>query len=154
MHPFPHRYVVQASAIGDETILRAPGVPSLSTAAPPQFGGTGDRWSPETLLVGATVDCLLLTFRTMATASKLPWKRLTASAEGTLDRVDGVTRFTALTIRARLTVPEGVDEVKAERLLEKAKQVCLISNSLAAPTTLDAQVVADRSEPAEQHAHA
>lgn len=154
MHPFPHRYVVQASATGDDTMLRAPGVPSLPTSSPPQFGGTGDQWSPETLLVGAAVDCLLLTFRAMATASKLPWKRLTANAEGILDRVDGVTRFTAVTIRARLTVPDGVEEVKAERLLEKAKQACLVSNSLAAPTTLDAQVVVDRSEPAEQHSHA
>lgn len=154
MHPFPHRYAVQASATGDAAMLCAPGVPSLLTAPPPQFGGSGDRWSPETLLVGAAVDCLLLTFRAMASASKLPWKRLTASAEGILDRVDGVVRFTALTIRARLTVPDGVDEVKAERLLEKAKQGCLISNSLTAPTTLDAQVVVDRSEAIEQHSHA
>jgi organic hydroperoxide reductase OsmC/OhrA len=58
----------------------------------------GGQWSPETLLVAAAVDCFVLTFRAIAAASKLPWERLSCNGEGTLDRVDGVTRFTALAL--------------------------------------------------------
>jgi organic hydroperoxide reductase OsmC/OhrA len=103
---------------------------------------TADRgqWSPETLLVAAAVDCFVLTFRAIAAASKLPWERLSCSGEGTLDRVDGVTRFTALALQARLTLPAGGDADKAKRLLEKAERACLVTNSLALQPTLTCDV--------------
>ena len=52
MHPYPHHYVVTASAApeGDVPVSCA-GLPGLVTAPPAEFDGPGDRWSPETLLV-------------------------------------------------------------------------------------------------------
>jgi len=43
-------------------------------------------------------------------------------------------------VRATLSVPAGTDVGKAERLLQKAEQVCLITNSLKAESHLDATV--------------
>jgi peroxiredoxin-like protein len=140
MEPFPHRYGVDATARAERVVLSAPGLPELSSAAPSQFGGPGDQWSPETLLVAAAADCFILTFAAIAQASKLQWKSLSCRAEGVLDRVDGVTRFTALALHARLTVPPGVDVEKAKRLLEKAERNCLITNSLALQATLSCEV--------------
>jgi peroxiredoxin-like protein len=141
MHPFPHRYLVEAEAADAERItVSAPGLPPLATAAPVEFGGPGDQWSPETLLVAAAVDCFVLTFRAIAQASKLPWTHLSCSGEGVLDRVEGTTRFTALALTARLTVPADGDAEKARRLLEKAERGCLITNSLALQPTLSAEV--------------
>jgi hypothetical protein len=34
---------------------------TLQSAAPAEFDGPGNRWSPETLLVGAVPDCFILT---------------------------------------------------------------------------------------------
>ncbi len=116
-------------------------LPGLATAPPPQFDGPGDRWSPEELLVGAVAAWFILTFRAIARASKLDWTDLECSAEGTLDRVDRVTKFTAFTVRASLTVPEGTDAEKASRLLEKAESSCLITRSLEAATHLEAEVI-------------
>jgi organic hydroperoxide reductase OsmC/OhrA len=45
----------------------------------------------------------------------------------------------------RLQVPAGTDEAKARRLLEKAEQSCLISNSLKAPVHLQAEVHMERT---------
>ena len=131
MQPFPHRYTVSAegAAAGDVTVS-AVDLPVLATAAPAEFGGPGDRWSPETLLAATVSDCFVLTFRAIARASKLDWDRLQCRTEGVLDRVDGVTQFTEYHIHALLEAPEGIDSVKAERLLHKAEQVCLITNSL------------------------
>src|SRR5512145_2994406 len=54
MDPFPHTYRVRGVARdGQDPELLADGLPRLPTASPPEFGGPGDRWSPETLLVGA-----------------------------------------------------------------------------------------------------
>jgi len=141
MHPYPHHY--QASADAAETglvAIEAPNLPSLESAPPAQFGGPGGRWSPETLLVAAATDCFVLTFRAIARASKLPWRRLSCSGEGTLDRVEGVTRFTALALHAELVVPADVDPTRAERLLQKAERGCLVSRSLALEPTLTSSV--------------
>jgi peroxiredoxin-like protein len=144
MHPYPHQYDVDATAVPDGAVtLRSNALPPLSTAPPPQFGGPGGHWSPETLLVGAAADCFVLTFRAVAAASKLAWRRLTCSAEGVLDRRDGAVRFTELRLRAHLVVAAGVDTERARRLLEKSESACLVTRSLALPATLSAEVTSD-----------
>jgi organic hydroperoxide reductase OsmC/OhrA len=113
---------------------------ALSCAPPVEFGGPGDQWSPETLLVAAVADCFVLTFRAIARASKLPWKEVQCRAEGILDRVERSTRFTRLVLHAELLVVPGTDVEKAHRLLEKAEQTCLITNSLLAERELTCKV--------------
>jgi organic hydroperoxide reductase OsmC/OhrA len=141
MQELPHRYAVSASAGAEgEVRLEAAGLDPLATAPPAEFGGPGDRWSPETLLVGSVADCFVLTFRAIARASKLPWVSLRCGVEGTLERVERVTQFTGFRVRASLRVPPGVDADKARRLLERAEQTCLITNSLKGSSHLDAEV--------------
>ena len=141
MQAYPHHYEVWAAGLPDGDVeLRSARLQVLSTASPAEFGGPGDRWSPETLLVGAVADCYLLTFRAVARASGLVWRSLECEVRGTLDRVDRVARFTAFNVRARLLVPEGVNEEAARRALEKAERACLITNSLNAAVQLDATV--------------
>jgi organic hydroperoxide reductase OsmC/OhrA len=142
MQAYPHHYVAHARAEREgDVLVGSDDLPSLKTAPPPQFGGLPGKWSPETLLVAAAVDCFILTFRAIATASKLPWQALDCDGQGVLDRREGVVRFTELHLRARLLVPAGGDPDRAKRLLEKAEGVCLITSSLALRPTLSAEVV-------------
>ena len=143
MHSYPHLYTVhaRAQATGDVD-LDAERLPTLKTAPPVEFDGPGDRWSPETLLCAAVADCFVLSFRAVARASKLDWQAVEASVEGKLDRVEGKSRFTEIVVRATLRVPAGTDHQRAEKLMEKAEQVCLISNSLLAERRLEPTVVA------------
>jgi len=141
MHPYPHSYQVKAAADADNAVLlSSAGLSTLPSHPPEQFGGPGDHWSPETLLVAAVADCFILTFRAIARASQLAWLHLDCKTDGILDRVDNVTRFTRFDIRATLKVPAGTDEHKAERILEKAEAVCLISNSLNAEKKLVTEI--------------
>lgn len=141
MDSYPHRYNVKAAAKTEGSVaLASERLPSLSSAPPPQFGGPGDQWSPETLLVASAVDCLILTFRAIARASKLPWLSLDCDAEGVLDRVESVTRFTEIRLNARLVLPAGGDAERARRLLEKAEKTCLITCSLKAEPKLTTNV--------------
>lgn len=142
MQDLPHVYkVTGAAAKAGDVTLSAENLPDVVSAPPAEFGGPGNLWSPESLLVAAVADCFVLTFRAIAGASKLEWSNLDCSAEGTLDRVDRVTRFTAFTVHATLTVPADVDPAKAQRLLEKAESACLVTNSLSAECHLEATVV-------------
>ena len=144
MQAYPHRYDVHAAGEAAGSVLvHSEGLPTLATAPPPQYGGPGDQWSPETLLVAAAADCFILTFRAIAAASKLAWGRLDCDAEGVLDRAEGVVRFTELHLRARLVLPSGGDTDRARRLLEKAEATCLVTNSLMLRPTLAAEVTAE-----------
>jgi peroxiredoxin-like protein len=141
MQDYPHLYQAAATARAEDTVhVSSKGLESLASMPPEQFGGPGNLWSPETLLVAAVADCLILTFRAIARASKLDWHALDCETDGILNRVEGVTRFTRFDIRARLTVPHGTDEHKARRLLEKAEAVCLVSNSLNAEKHLEVRI--------------
>jgi peroxiredoxin-like protein len=141
MQEFPHRYSIAAVAeLEGDIAIQGDRLPSLISAPPAEFGGPGDRWSPETLLVAAHADCFILTFRAIARASKLPWVSLRCDVEGTLDRVERVIQFTGFRVRASLRVPPGTDEERARRLLTRAEHSCLISNSLKGASQLEALV--------------
>jgi organic hydroperoxide reductase OsmC/OhrA len=148
MQDLPHHYFVSAEGTPDgDVALDAPRVSRLRSASPAEFGGPGDRWSPETFLVGAVADCFVLTFRAVARASRLPWSSLRCEAIGTLDRVDSGMQFTQLTLQASLSVPAGVDPYQARRALDKAEQNCLVSNSLKATIHLEVDVAVADAEP-------
>ena len=141
MHPYPHIYTVQASSLPEGDVpVSSPGLPVLATAPPAEFDGPGDRWSPETLLCAAVADCFLLSFRGVARAQKLPWSSLQCEVQGTLDRIDGKSRFTHMLVKAALVVPEGTEQDKALTAMERAEHVCLISNSLVAERHVEATV--------------
>ena len=143
MQPFPHHYYVLAQGAPDDAIVvSAQGLPDLPTAAPIEFDGPGDLWSPETLLVATAANCFILTFRAIAKASKFEWSNLSCEARGLLDRVERVTQFTEIELYVKLHLPATGDIEKAERLLEKAEQSCLITNSLKSKITLHAEISA------------
>lgn len=143
MEPLPHHYQtsIENDPDADHVVVRSPGVPDLETAPPADFGGPGDRWSPETLLMAAVADCFVLSFRAIARASRLEWQTLKCDAEGILDKADGAMRFTELRIRASVRVPPGA-ESRAERILHKAEETCLITNSLLAKVDFHGEVEA------------
>ena len=141
MQDLPHHYRVSAAAeTSGNVVLSSAGVNDLPSAPPAEFGGPGDQWSPESLLVAAVADCFILSFRAIARASRMEWESLSCEVEGTLDRVERVTQFTGFTLTAKLGIPAGTDESKARRLLEKAEHACLITNSLKADSQLEATV--------------
>lgn len=134
MHPFPHHYHATVSSLSSDSgaTIASPGLVTTSVGAPAEFGGTGTDWSPETLLVGAVGSCFILGFRMIATASKLEWTDVRCAVDGKLERDAAGMRFTEITIQATLVVPDEHNSSRAERILQKAKESCLVTNSLSA----------------------
>ena len=141
MQDFPHHYRTTAAARHDSHVeMTSPGLPDLRLAAPAEFGGPGDHWSPETLMAAAVASCFKLSFKAIARAAKFEWVSIRCDVVAVLDRVDKVTQFTEFHQTVVLEVPPGSDEAKALRLLEKAERSCLVTNSLTGTTRLDATV--------------
>ena len=92
MQDFPHHYRTSASARHDSNVdLTSPGLPNLPAAAPAEFGGPGDHWSPETLLAAAVASCFKLSFKAIARAAKFEWVSIRCDVVAVLDLVDKVT---------------------------------------------------------------
>ena len=131
MHSFPHNYQVSATASAEgNVVLSGAGLPDIASQPPAEFGGPGDKWSPESLLMAAIADCFTLSFRAIAAASKIPFTQLDVEVEGVLAKVERKMQFTEVQIKANLNVPQGVDAGRAERLLTMAEHTCLVTNSL------------------------
>jgi len=143
MQEFPHHYRVSLDTRPDSPTvsIASQGLPALVTAPPAEFGGPGTHWSPETLLVAAVADCFTLGFKVIAQASRLEWSRLEVNVAGKLDRIDRKMKFTELDIVANVTVPQALAS-KAPRILEKAEENCLITNSLSANVRFTGNVTA------------
>jgi len=141
MQDFPHHYVIDAEAESEGTVaLKGEQLPLLVSAPPAEFGGPGDQWSPEHLLVASVASCFVQTFRAVAGASRLEWVSLQVQVEGVLDRVDKVMQFTSFKVSAVLNLPEGANEDKVQRLLEKSEANCLVTNSFKAPCHLETTI--------------
>jgi organic hydroperoxide reductase OsmC/OhrA len=123
--PLPHRYDVRLSGgpNGYATVSTA-GVPDLRSAPPLDFDGPGDAWSPEHLLLAAVETCFLFTLRAVAKTSRIEFIALDLSSEGTVDRWDGITRFTEIVLRPRLTIPAGTDRDRARARLQARVECC------------------------------
>ena len=66
---------------------------------------------------------------------------MSVEAEGFVDRVNGITRFTEIVLRPRVALPDGVDQVRVQRALEKAERACLVAVLLDTPIRLEPDIV-------------
>ena len=141
MQNFPHHYKVKGiTSDCGEVSLSSEGVTDITSALPKQFGGLGNRWSPESLLVAAVADCFILTFKAIARASKFDWVSLECDVEGILDKHNKTTMFIEFHMKAVLSVACGTNNDLAYALLEKSEHSCLITNSLSGKALLSIEV--------------
>ena len=123
---------------------------AIHFAAPPQFGGLEGRWSPEDLLLCAVASCFTTTFRALADHSKFEYTDLEVEVEGTVRKAESGYEFAGILIRPTLTISNLEERLRADRLLEKAKRLCLVSRALNTQETFESRVrVAARVEASE-----
>jgi organic hydroperoxide reductase OsmC/OhrA len=114
--------------------LEAPGLPSVTTGAPPDFGGEKGVWSPECFFVASAEACAMLTFVAIAGMSKLDFAGWRSSAKGKVEKVEGQGfMFTTLEIDAEVQVKRASDMEKAEKILQKTEKNCLVTKSMRTP---------------------
>ena len=124
--------------------LSTPNRPPIRIGAPPEFGGPDDAWSPEQLCVGAVNACVMATFVAIAANSKLVFRTYSATATGTLEKVEGRGPvITRVVVKPRVTVGPDVDRGRVERILKMAEKNCYISNSLRSDVALEPEIVVE-----------
>lgn len=133
--PFPHRYTVRLT---DRQLVAPPRAP-IAAGPPIQFGGTDTVWSPEEMLVAATLECVWTTFEAYAHRERLEVRNWSGTGVAVLEKGSPVPTFTSIALQVELAVAAS-DEERARRLLRTAEQHCIISNALRVPVTLEANI--------------
>jgi len=128
-----HRFrVVAWWASGRTGIAKSSSAPNaIHFTSPPAFGGLEGRWTPEDLLLCAVASCYTTTFRTLAEYSKFEYTDLQVEADGVISKRATGYSFGEVSIHANLTISQEEERAQAIKLLNKAKELCLVSRALA-----------------------
>jgi peroxiredoxin-like protein len=103
----------------------------IEIATPPEFPkGIPGIWSPEHLFTASVSSCLMTTFLAIAENSRLEFTEFSCKSKGKLEKVDGKFTMTEVTLVPYITISQEKDREKAERVIKKSEEACLISNSI------------------------
>jgi peroxiredoxin-like protein len=121
--------------------LTAPDLNPITVATPPEFPkGEPNIWSPEHLFVASANSCLMTTFLAIAENSKLEFRSFDSNAVGKMEKVDGKFMISEIELKPKVVLKYEKDRERAIRILHKAEEACLISNSMKTKTVLSPEV--------------
>lgn len=123
-----------------ELILSSKGKSSLVITPPSEFGGVDDQWSPEDLFSASISSCYILTFKFLARSKKLDWESIDVHVDAKLEKVERGFRFTQVVIEPHLTVCCSSDVDPYLEILTKAKETCLVTNSMNCEFTVNPKI--------------
>ena len=127
--------------------LKGPGLAPLTVGAPSEFKGRGGQWTPEHLFVASMNSCFMLTFLAIAENSKLPLISFSSAAKGKLEKVEGAGyRITEIVIKPIVVIASAQDLARTARILEKAKENCLVTNSIKSRVTVQPEIFHRQTE--------
>jgi osmotically inducible protein OsmC len=124
-------YATKVTAIGGRhgQIRSEDGLLDLKLAMPPQLGGKGDATNPETLFAGGYAACFenALLHVSRNAGVRFADEDVEVTAEIGLSRNDSGGFVLSAALAVAVT---GVDQKKAEELVEAAHKICPYSNAI------------------------
>ena len=139
----PHFYNVDISWKQDRKgTMSSPELPQiLEVATPPQFaGGMEGIWSPEHLFTAAVASCLMTTFLAIAENSRLSFIHFECKSQGKLEQVEGKFLMSEVILNPVVIIHNEGDRAKAEKILLKSEENCLITRSINAKVTMNYEI--------------
>lgn len=105
---------------------------TIECATPPEFpNGVPNIWSPEHLFVAAINSCYMATFLAIAYNFKVEIADFSCKTIAKLEMVDGKYLITQAEMFPVIKLSNAEkDTDKAQRIVEKAKAGCLVTNSM------------------------
>ena len=103
------------------------------------------KTSPEELIASAHASCFAMALALVLGENKTPPERMAVSAACTLEELDGAPRITAIELAVRAQVP-GIDASALERMVERAGDLCPVSNALRGNVKIDVRSELSRGD--------
>lgn len=113
----------------------------IEVATPPEFPkGIEGIWSPEHLFVAAVSGCLMTTFLAIAENSTLEFVSFSCQAKGKLEMVEGKLIMSEILLHPTVVIQDETYRDKAMRIVKKAENACLISNSITSKIIMEINI--------------
>ena len=113
----------------------------IEVVTPPEFPkGIKEKWSPEHLFVSAVSSCLMTTFLAIAENSKLEFLSFDCEAIGKLEKVEGKLMISKVLLKPTVVIQNEKYIDKTIRILKKAENICLITQSIKSEINLEINV--------------
>jgi peroxiredoxin-like protein len=113
----------------------------IEVATPPEFPkGMEGIWSPEHLFVASISGCLMTTFLAIAENSTLDFISFSCQAKGKLEMLEGRSMMSEILLKPTVVIHNEQYKDKAIRILKKAEDACLISNSVKSKITMEIMI--------------
>lgn len=113
----------------------------IEVATPPEFEkGIPNIWTPEHLFTAAVSSCLMTTFLAVSEYSKFEFISFKCGAKGILEKIDGKFVMSEVLLFPEVIISDESKRERAERILEKSKKACLISNSITSKVTMQPKI--------------
>lgn len=117
------------------------GKPPIAGSADPAFRGDGGRHNPEDLLVGSLSACHMLWYLHLCAEAGVVVLAYRDEARGTMIQTDnGGGRFSEVVLYPVVTIAADSDTGLAERLHERAHELCFIAASMNFPVRCEPDV--------------
>ena len=114
--------------------IAAVGKPVLPGSSDPTFRGDPARYNPEEFLVSSLSTCHMLWYLHLCAEAQIVGLHYTDDATGVMaERSDGGGRFTEVMLRPHVVIAFDGDLARAEKLHERAHDLCFIANSVNFP---------------------
>lgn len=121
--------------------LKIQGKPDMEISPPAEFGGHEDIHCPEELFVASVSGCIMATFLAFAEKTRTKFDSFECSGKGTLDKVEGLLRFTRIDVAVKVRVPSEREKKHALHVLDLVSKHCLITNSINCVVDMQSEVL-------------
>jgi len=113
---------------------------TLEFSKPPEYRGMKGTMTPEDAFVSAVITCLACTFDSFCSKMRLKVTKYESNATGTVDRVEGVEKFSDLIVNVKIIVPQETNKESVRSAIEKARNNCLVAASLNTPIKYNIEI--------------
>ena len=133
----PNKPVIFATDLfwsaGGHGLVSSHSINHFIPVAMPAAGNIAENeWSAEQLLLNSVISSLLNTYLELSIKAKLDNAGFECTATGQVELVEGKMKFTFIHVYPKAFVKNEADIENALVVLEKAKKVCPLYNSLSA----------------------
>jgi organic hydroperoxide reductase OsmC/OhrA len=114
----------------------------IKGGSPQAFGGTGNEWSPEELLLASINTCHLSAFYSYSNRKGFEFVSYESEVEGVLEHDGTKIRYTKIVVRPKLVVKSEADIETGVHYIQRAHTMCFMADSVKAEVIVEPEVTA------------
>ncbi|MEN8126970.1 MAG: OsmC family protein [Planctomycetota bacterium] len=128
---------------GKPAMTQMSGITHAEVGPPECYGGSTDALNPEELFVASINSCIMLVFYHFADKYKVGISSYSTEAAGTVEKTKNGLRFTAVDVKAKVTLDDTTQAEKIEEIAKLAEKYCLVSGSVACPVSYEVKIATE-----------